>query len=86
MKFQTTLLFAIASLSVILAAAPEGKIASEIQECGAAGSCKAPAGARLCNDRCKRCSGPSGRYKKGECCGLLCDGLDTNYYTAGSIC
>ncbi|KAI9291059.1 hypothetical protein K502DRAFT_155944 [Neoconidiobolus thromboides FSU 785] len=69
MKFQSALLFAIASLSTVIAATPDGKLATEIQACGAAGSCKGPGGGDLCNDRCKQCSGPSGKYKKGECCG-----------------
>ncbi|KAI9292882.1 hypothetical protein K502DRAFT_367222 [Neoconidiobolus thromboides FSU 785] len=69
MKFQSTLLITIASLSTAIAAAPEANIAAEIQACGAAGSCKGIGGRKLCNDRCKKCSGPTGPYKKGDCCG-----------------
>ncbi|UNI16533.1 hypothetical protein JDV02_002961 [Purpureocillium takamizusanense] len=42
----------------------------EARACGAAGSCKGVGGGDLCNDRCKKCKGPSGYYKKGECGGL----------------
>ncbi|RYP48347.1 hypothetical protein DL768_005766 [Monosporascus sp. mg162] len=42
----------------------------EPRQCGAAGSCKGTGGGKLCNDRCKKCSGPSGKYKSGECCGF----------------
>ncbi|RYP05573.1 hypothetical protein DL765_009807 [Monosporascus sp. GIB2] len=42
----------------------------EPRQCGAADSCRGTGGGKLCNDRCKRCSGPSGKYKSGECCGL----------------
>ncbi len=39
--------------------------------CAAAGSCRGFGGGKLCNDRCKKCSGPSGNYAKGECGGTL---------------
>nr|BAD13414.1 anti-biotic-peptide 1 [Rhizopus microsporus var. oligosporus] len=39
--------------------------------CGAEGSCHGFGGGELCNDRCKRCSGPTGKYKRGACCGTL---------------
>ncbi|KAJ6441392.1 retrovirus polyprotein [Purpureocillium lavendulum] len=42
----------------------------EARACGAAGACKGVGGGDLCNDRCKKCSGPSGKYKKGECGGF----------------
>ena len=39
-------------------------------QCGAADSCKGVGGGALCNDRCKKCKGPSGYYKRGACGGL----------------
>ncbi|KAF9468353.1 hypothetical protein BDZ94DRAFT_1119735, partial [Collybia nuda] len=39
--------------------------------CGAEGSCRGIGGSELCNDRCKRCSGPTGRYSRGDCCGYF---------------
>ncbi|KAK7421651.1 hypothetical protein QQX98_002118 [Neonectria punicea] len=44
--------------------------ASASPGCGAAGSCVGTGGGELCNDRCKHCSGPSGQYTRGECCGF----------------
>ena len=38
--------------------------------CGAEGSCHGLGGSELCNDRCKRCTGPSGPYTRGDCCGF----------------
>jgi hypothetical protein len=38
--------------------------------CGAAGSCHGIGGGDLCNDRCTKCSGPSGTYRRGACCNL----------------
>ncbi|KAI9036126.1 uncharacterized protein KD926_002267 [Aspergillus affinis] len=32
--------------------------------------CLGTGGGDLCNDRCKKCKGDSGYYKKGECGGL----------------
>ncbi len=40
-------------------------------QCGASGSCVGVGGAKLCNDRCKKCYGPSGYYTSGSCGGLL---------------
>ncbi|KAI9934514.1 hypothetical protein ASPWEDRAFT_175242 [Aspergillus wentii DTO 134E9] len=40
------------------------------RECGAADSCQGW-GSDLCNDRCKKCYGDSGYYKRGECGGLM---------------
>ncbi|XP_037050576.1 uncharacterized protein LOC119084614 [Bradysia coprophila] len=39
--------------------------------CGAAGSCQGIGGGALCHDRCRQCSGPSGPYTRGACCGTL---------------
>ncbi|KAJ2962564.1 hypothetical protein NQZ79_g2417 [Umbelopsis isabellina] len=44
--------------------------AIEKRDCGAAGSCHGLGGHELCNDRCKRCSGPTGKYHRGACCGF----------------
>ncbi|KAI9924207.1 hypothetical protein MW887_007157 [Aspergillus wentii] len=41
----------------------------EARACGAAGSCRGFGGGDLCNDRCKKCEGTSGKYKRGKCCG-----------------
>jgi len=46
-------------------------VAENLASCGAAGSCEGFGGADLCNDRCKRCSGTTGPYDRGDCCGFL---------------
>ncbi|KAG6980309.1 hypothetical protein FocnCong_v009885 [Fusarium oxysporum f. sp. conglutinans] len=46
-------------------------LAAQLEGCGAAGSCQGPGGGELCNDRCKRCTGETGPYSRGECCGWL---------------
>ncbi|KAI9290803.1 hypothetical protein K502DRAFT_353612 [Neoconidiobolus thromboides FSU 785] len=76
MKFQLAL--ALVTIASVFAATPDGKLATEIQECGAAGSCEGPGGGDLCNDRCKRCSGPTGMYHRGT---LNYKGLHAYFYS-----
>lgn len=77
MQFNS-LFLTLAAFAAVAVAAPESTPAPvafaqafEIQACGAAGSCNGIPNAELCNDRCKRCSGPTGSYKRGACCGFL---------------
>ncbi|RYP01140.1 hypothetical protein DL766_007686 [Monosporascus sp. MC13-8B] len=42
----------------------------EPKQCGAADSCRGTGGGKLCNNRYKKCSGPSGKYKSDERCGF----------------
>ncbi|KAL6858339.1 hypothetical protein ACO1O0_005800 [Amphichorda felina] len=74
---QIPIIFAI--LVPAIAALPEGeksdvaanaKVDAGTLSCGAEGSCVGVGGGDLCNDRCKQCEGPSGKYTKGECGGF----------------
>ncbi|KAL2756645.1 hypothetical protein ACRALDRAFT_1062354 [Sodiomyces alcalophilus JCM 7366] len=71
MKFTLVL----ALLAPIIAAMPAAEAAAENSlearaGCGD-GLCKGFQDSKLCDNRCKNCSGPSGKYSYGECGGFL---------------
>lgn len=74
MKVTSVVAFLAAIVAVNAAAVditPNAKyVALDKRDCGAAGSCNGAGGSDLCNDRCKRCSGPTGNYARGDCCGF----------------
>ncbi|KAM3581040.1 hypothetical protein VKS41_006485 [Umbelopsis sp. WA50703] len=75
MKFATIVAVCAAVVYVNAAAVDVTEVPQymsiEKRDCGAAGSCAGFGGEELCNDRCKRCSGPTGKYRRGACCGFL---------------
>jgi hypothetical protein len=73
MKLTIAFIFTLASVAI--SAPSELDTATSLaqnaaQACGAAGSCKGFGGGDLCNDRCKKCTGTSGHYSRGACCGV----------------
>ncbi|KAA8650993.1 uncharacterized protein ATNIH1004_003684 [Aspergillus tanneri] len=72
MKVSAIIVSALFSLSAYAAAVDTELEARTLQarSCGIDDVCFGTGGGDLCNDRCKKCKGDSGYYKKGECGGL----------------